>query len=506
MTLGVLLMGQAQASNAQKYYWAPQPGPQLKAALSPIDFTFFGGSRGGGKSDCLLGRHLHGAGVHKHAWNGLILRRKYKEFGELRRRIDELIGQGLPAERIGGDQQINFLRFFNGAAVTLAAAPQLKFINDWIGHQFTEISIDECTTFPFFVKMVDKLKGSLRSPHGVPCQMFGTGNPGGSGHMEVKQFFRLGSGGVEPETVFIDEEGESRVFVPSFLHDNRILALNDPKYVKRLLSISDPILRRAWIDGDWDVFIGQAFHFVHERHTIPDIWPIPDYAPIMMTFDWGYGAPFSIGWWWIDSDNRLYRFGEWYGWNGSTNEGLRLEDSKIADGILEREHKMGVAGRITWRYSGPDCFQKKPNYQGGGQGPSTAEVFKNRGVELHPGDPSRKDKIRQFRERMVLPKSNLEMPLMVVYRSCKHFIRTVPSLAIDDDNVEDIDTEQEDHVYDEACHAVMARRIGVSSEDIEAEVRIKVVKAQRANLEPAHQKVWSELDNIREKIAELRGE
>jgi len=167
---------------------------------------------------------------------------------------------------------------------------------------------------------------------------------------------------------------------------------------------------------------------------------------------------------------------------------------------------MGVAGRITWRYSGPDCFQKKPNYQGGGQGPSTAEVFKNRGVELHPGDPSRKDKIRQFRERMVLPKSNLEMPLMVVYRSCKHFIRTVPSLAIDDDNVEDIDTEQEDHVYDEACHAVMARRIGVSSEDIEAEVRIKVVKAQRANLEPAHQKVWSELDNIREKIAELRGE
>jgi hypothetical protein len=79
-------------------------------------------------------------------------------------------------------------------------------------------------------------------------------------------------------------------------------------------------------------------------------------------------------------------------------------------------------------------------------------------------------------------------------------------LAIDEDNIEDIDTEQEDHVYDEACHSVMARRIGVSSEAIEAQVRTKVVQAKRSMLEPSHQKVWSELDKIREKIAELRGE
>ena len=62
--------------------------------------------------------------------------------------------------------------------------------------------------------------------------------------------------------------------------------------------------------------------------------PVPEYAPIYMTFDWGFGAPFSVGWWWVDADGRLIRFAEWYGWNGEINKGLRLEDSRIAEGII----------------------------------------------------------------------------------------------------------------------------------------------------------------------------
>ena len=84
----------------------------------------------------------------------------------MRRRVDGLVMQGLPAERIGGDQQINHIRFDNGADVIMAAIQRPELVNDWVGHQFTEISIDECTTFPFFIKMIDKLRGSLRSPHG----------------------------------------------------------------------------------------------------------------------------------------------------------------------------------------------------------------------------------------------------------------------------------------------------------------------------------------------------
>lgn len=497
-------------------FWIPQPGPQLKAATCPADFTFFGGSRGGGKSDCSIGRHLRGAELYANHWNGLVVRRKYKEFNEFRRRIDELIAMGMPAERIGGDQQINHIRFKNGANFILASIRRLEEANDWVGHQFTEITVEEATTFPFFSKMVDKLRGSLRSPHGVPTHMFATGNPGGPGHNDVKEFFRLGSGGLKPETLFYKEIGEidgrelkeSRIFIPSFLRDNKILWDNDPKYVAQLLSISDPMLRKAWLEGDWDVFIGQAFGFLRHRHVITPI-PVPDYVPIYMTYDWGFGKPFSIGWWWVDSDIRLYRFAEWYGWNGVPDEGLRYEDSRVAEGIIEREKKLGIDNRPVTRLCDPTCFNKKPDYRGGGQGPSTMEIFANVGkvhnydLTFKPGDPSRELKIRQFRERLKIPESELEMPMMVVYDTCKHFIRTIPSLSMDEDNIEDIDTDQEDHVYDEACHICMARPIGISESKINEMVQTEVQKAKRAQLEPSHQKVWNELDEIRRKIEEM---
>ncbi len=484
--------------------WMPQPGPQVRAVQCPVDFPFFGGSRGGGKSDCLLGRHLNGAERYARYWNGLIVRRKYKEFNEMRRRIDMLIAEGLQAQRVGGDQQINHIRFNNGAEIIMAAIQRPELVNDWVGHQFTEISIDECTTFPFFIKMVDKLKGSLRSPHGVPCHMFGTGNPGGSGHMQVKEYFKLGSAGqednIKPYTIFQEAE-ETRVFIPSFLHENLILCNNDPKYVRRLLSISDPALRRAWILGDWDIFIGQAFEWSQRRHVIND-YPIPDFVPIMMTFDWGYGKPFSIGWWFIDADGRVCRFAEWYGWNKTPDEGLRLEDSVIAEGILEREQKMGITGRVGDRLCDPTSFNKKPDYKGGGQGPSTAEVFRGYGIKLRPGDPERKLKIRQFRERLRLPKDKNEMPMLVVFASCKQFIRTIPYLALDESDIEDIDTDQEDHVYDESCHIVMSRPLTVSEDEIHAIIEREIQVQKRRALEPSHRKVWSELDEIRESYAE----
>lgn len=442
--------------------WAPQPGPQAEAAICPADFTFFGGSRGGGKSDCLIGRQLRGAEIYSNHWNGLVIRRKYKDFAEIRRRIDEMIAMGLPAERIGGDQQINFVRFKNGGQFSMPAIVRLEQVNDFVGHQYTEVAIDECTTFPFFTKMIDKLKGSVRSPHGVPCRMFGTGNPGGPGHNEVKTYFRLGRSGVPPKTVIYGEDGDTRVFIPSFLQDNRILCENDPKYVGRLLSIKDPLLKKAWIDGDWDVFIGQAFGFNEAYHVIDPI-PVPNSAPLYMTFDWGFGKPFSIGWWWVDTEGRLYRFSEWYGYTGVPDEGLRLEDSKIAEGIKEREHKLGITGRNIVRYCDPTCFNKKPDYRGGGQGPSTAEIFAHMGVHMTPGDPSRALKIRQVRERLLVDVGDdgkpKQRPMMQIYRTCKDFIRTIPALCFDEENPEDIDTEQEDHVYDEAAHICMARPI-----------------------------------------------
>ncbi|OPY64174.1 MAG: Terminase-like family protein [Syntrophorhabdaceae bacterium PtaU1.Bin034] len=469
---------------------------------------FYGGTRGGGKTDCAIGRHIRGAERYKDHWNGLILRRKFKDFNELRRRIDELIRQGLPAIRIGGDQQTNYIKFENGAKVTMAAVERLEMIDDFQGHQYTEITVEEAPNFPFLYDMIDKLKGCLRSPHGVPCQMFLTGNPGGPAASVVKTMFI----DVAPSGKIVRDPatGESQVFIFSSLADNRILCEKDPKYVARLKAIKNPALRRAWLEGDWNVFVGQAFYFTTQYHVIKPM-PVPREVQIYMTFDWGFGAPFSIGWWWVDGDGRVYRFAEWYGWDGKTpNQGLRLTDLQIKAGIVARERALKITDRQIIRLANPDVFNKKPDYKGGGQGPSTAETFAlpPNSIYLSPGDPSRKLKIRQFRKRLTLhyKDSDLEeaavllnlepmddaelghvwrdsnwnvyqesdvvdmasaegmtlkplMPMLVVYDICQQFIRTIPSLSIDPVNIEDVDTTQEDHVYDEAALICMSRPI-----------------------------------------------
>ena len=50
-------------------------------------------------------------------------------------------------------------------------------------------------------------------------------------------------------------------------------------------------------------------------------------------------------------------------------------------------------------------------------------------------------------------------PMMYVFNTCRHFIRTIPSLVYSSVNVEDIDTDQEDHDYDAMRYLFMANPI-----------------------------------------------
>lgn len=326
--------------------------------------------------------------------------------------------------------------------------------------EFAAILVDELTkndydTFTF-------LRSRLRWPGvlDILCPFIGGTNPGGKGHGWTKQLWMTK---IFPEEFIKPNDYRSQfAYIPSKADDNPYL---EPSYYAMLNTL--PIhLRKAFRDGDWGTFIGQAFQeWSTPIHTIDPI-PVPDGAPLYFTFDWGFGAPFSIGWWFVDADGRVIRFNEWYGWNETPNKGLRLADSQIAEGIIEREKNMKelkIDFSSIIRKAGPDCFQKKPNYLGGGQGPPTAEIFANHKLYMSPGDPSRKLKIRQFRERLrcVDEDGNIIRPMMQVFKTCVQFIRTIPDLVVPDNDPEEVDTTGEDHVFDEACHICMARPIAM---------------------------------------------
>ena len=48
-------------------------------------------------------------------------------------------------------------------------------------------------------------------------------------------------------------------------------------------------------------------------------------------------------------------------------------------------------------------------------------------------------------------------PMLYFLDCCEDSIRTIPVLQHDEDNPEDLDTDAEDHAYDETRYAVMAR-------------------------------------------------
>ena len=88
---------------------------------------------------------------------------------------------------------------------------------------------------------------------------------------------------------------------------------------------------------------------------------------------------------------------------------------------------------------------------------SIARIFERRGIYWQPADNSRIPGKMQVHYRLAFDADGL--PMMYVFSNCKDFIRTIPNLVYDLNDVEDVDTEGEDHIYDETRYICMARPI-----------------------------------------------
>lgn len=443
--------------------YTPQP-KQQELHASPANETLYGGAAGPGKSHALRFETLKWCLAIPNL-QAYLFRRLWKELEKT-----HVIPSQVQFPREAGEFKESKKRwdFSNGSMLHFCYAQYEKDVFTYQGAEIHLLVIDELTTFTEF--MYDYLRSRVRCTldipkefrHKIPGIICGS-NPGGVGHEFAKRRWVDFAKPMELKRASKREGGMLRQYIPGKLEDNPILLKNDPDYIHRLDALPEPY-RSAYKDGDWDIFMGQIFAFNEMDHVIEPM-PVPDNAPLYMTFDWGFGKPYSIGWWWVDDDGRVYRFHELYGcMNGQTDTGVRQTDEEIAEEILIHEEQQGIKGRRITRLCDPTCFNKKPNYDQGGQTPSTAEVFAKKGVYLSKGDPNRLMKIRQFHQRLRVKKdkegNTIEPPMMLVYKTCVDFIRTIPLLQADEKNPEDVDTRMEDHIYDEAAHICMARPIG----------------------------------------------
>lgn len=442
--------------------WEPQPGPQTSAILADwCDELFYGGERGGGKSDFQLGYQEDGALRYEGKSRGIMFRKTYAELEELQARATQVFpstGATYKTQPSADYPFSNCWYWPNGATVKMRFIEHPRDYGRYHGHQYTHISFDEVTEYDTPTGLL-KMLSTLRSAHGVPCTMRATGNPGGVGHIWVKARY---IDAAPPLTPYTDPEtGFTRMFVPSKTSDNQILMLSDPGYRSRIMAATggNEALRKAWLEGDWDVIAGAFFDcWRRDQHVIKP-FTIPRDWTKFRSFDWGSARPFSVGWWTVSGgeelpDGRNYprgaliRYREWYGCKpGEPNVGLKMDAEDVAAGIVAR------SGNEEYAYSvaDPACSKRDG-------GPSIKERMFNEGnrpsVLFTNADNSRVAGWDQMRARMVGEDGR---PMIYTFDTCSDSIRTIPLLQHDDHKIEDINTEMEDHAADEWRYACMSR-------------------------------------------------
>jgi len=495
--------------NSLHLAYKPQP-KQEQLHRSPANEILFGGAAGPGKSHALRAEGVEWC-LRIPNLQVYLFRRTYPE---LEKTHILKSWMEFPTKCCHYNKAEKRWEFNNGSMFHFCHCQFDQNVFIYQGAEIHILLIDELTTFTQFI--FDYLYGRVRCTLDIPQEfkhkipgIYVASNPGNVGHSWVKQRwvdfappYALKRAPRDPQ--FPDAPAMVRQYLPGLLEDNPILTKVDPGYIVRLNNLPEP-WRTAYKDGNWDIYLGQMFLFSTQHHVVKPR-PIPMGAPIYFTMDWGFGKPYSMGWWWIDADGRFWRFREKYGQmpGGEPDTGTRETDTILADHIKRIEAEEGVTGKVMHILS-PDCWSKKPNYEGGGQGKSTAEVFAGCGInDLYKGDPSRILKVRQFHERLRIPvgEDGIEgMPMMVVYESCEAFIRTIPALTHDANKPEDVDTKLEDHCYDEAALLCMFRPLSLDPVRVAEEVRLMERKEQEKELDTAAQAAWKEKRRIEKEAA-----
>lgn len=440
-----------------KVIWSPQ-ARQAALIACPIFEVFYGGARGGGKTDGALGEWASHADLHGEHAIGLMVRRTLVQLTETIERSKQLY-RPLGAKYHESEK---VWRWPNGARLRFAYLERDADADGYQGHSYSRVYIEEIGNFPSPIPIM-KLMATLRSGSGVPCGFRATGNPGGPGHQWVKARYLdpapLGWEVIRSEFAnpFTGEKvGRDRVYIPSRLDDNRYLGSD---YVANLHLSGNAELVRAWLEGDWSVIAGAFFpEFSLQKHVIRPI-ELPREWTRFRSMDWGSAKPFSVGWWAISDGSMaqfprgaLIRYREWYGQKeGEPNVGVRMPANEVGQGIVSRET---LGEKVTYGVLDPAAWISDG-------GPSIAERLIEAGAKsFRRADNARVGRLGamggwdQLRQRLV---GENDRPMVYFFDTCKHIIRTLPALQHDEARPEDVDTDAEDHAPDEVRYACMSR-------------------------------------------------
>lgn len=482
--------GNVEGLRVEDLQWKPLKGSQMAfmalAGLGVFE-ALYEGTRGPGKTDTLLMDYCQDVGKgYGAAWKGILFRQTYKQLQDVISKTRKWFPLIWPDATYNMAE--HYWRWPDGEMLLLRQFQRESDYWNYHGHEYPWVGWEELCNWPD-LGGYKRMMSTCRSSNAEVAKRIryrATTNPYGPGHNAVKHRFRLPGSRFQVIKDATDINGVPepwRVAIHGHIHENTILLEADPEYINRIrASARNAAELAAWLDGSWDIVAGGMFDDVWDaRHHVVKPFVIPSSWRIDRSFDWGSSRPFSVGWWaesdgsdYVDGHGNvrssvrgdLYRINEWYGWTGEPNTGLKMLATEIGKGIVQREVDWGIHRRVR---PGPadssifdvengnciaDDMEADVRLDDGREfsGPSFDRADKS------PG--SRKTGWEQMRKRLkasIPPKVGVrEEPGIFVFSTCEQFQRTVPVLPRDEKDMDDIDTDAEDHIGDETRYRVRA--------------------------------------------------
>lgn len=376
----------------------------------------YGGARGGGKSwvvrakATLLALNYPGIKI-------IILRRTYADLWqnhvlELRKLLEPDIATYRDSEKA--------MVFPNGSRIRFVYCAAEADVLQYQGQEYDIMFLDEATQFTEY--MYNCLVASNRGANEFPHRMYLTCNPGGVGNAWVKRLF------IDKD--YTDAENpDDYEFIPAKVYDNKVLVDKDPEYVRMLETLPED-MRRAWLNGDWNVFAGQYFREWRDDIHIIDPIEIPVWWRRYFAMD--YGLDMLAGYWIaVDGEGQAYVYREVY------------QSGLIASEAAQKIKELTCGENIDQWLAPPDLWNRRND-----TGRSVADIFVEQDIPLTKVDNDRINGWQDVHEWLkpydtvdAVTGETKKTAGLRFFRSCRNVIRCLPMIQYDEHKANDVAKE-----------------------------------------------------------------
>lgn len=437
-----------------------------------------GGSKGSSKSHgaraVMLIRRLKYANTA-----GLIFRRKLKQLRETH--LENGYFKQYPFMRDWWQESKKQIMCPNGSRIVFGYAEHEEDINDFQGHEYMDVMVDEATRCSemMLVKLNETRRwtgkfGGKPIPDTL-CKTYWFMNPGGIGHSYIRRL-------MYKKEFHGNEEAANYSFLQAFAWDNiewfwdaleRVENLtgdclavtveakcgkcawcvfyswNSQKrydffiaHTKRgkELNALPPRLRSGWLLGKWDEFAGQFYDIFDPERHVKKCLPERDWHPRWLGIDWGWQHDMSCHW-----NARVGKVTKCYRELVANHRSARAQAQEIVDRTPQEERKL-----IDAIYLSPDAFQSRSEQDSFAA--LMGEIFVREGMPY----PTEADDDRVHGAQCMY--DLMKNDEFEIDPSCKRLIECIPMVCTEEDDPEEIEKFEGDDPWDSERYALKSRQ------------------------------------------------